>query len=71
MTPPTVHLHISEAYLCPCGVIGNSSTVCACGNETLLSLGVVLDQERKPPTNAQVRALIDTLDEVLAQEKAA
>ena len=66
MTPPTLHMHISEAYLCPCGIVGNSSTRCACGNETLLSLAVVLDQERKPPTSARVLALIDTLDDVLA-----
>lgn len=67
MTPPTVHMHTTEAYLCPCGVICNSSTRCACGNETLLCLANVLDQERTPqPISVKVQELIDALDEVLA-----
>ena len=68
MKAPTVHLHISEAYLCTCGIIGNSATQCACGqSEGLLSLASVLDQAPAPqPTNAQVQALIDKMDEVLA-----
>ena len=68
MRGPTVHLHISEAYLCPCGMIGNSAMQCACGMEQgLLQLSAVLDQERTPqPTSAQVQALLDKMDEVLA-----
>ena len=68
MKAPTVHLHISEAYLCTCGIIGNSAMQCACGQEQgLLQLSTVLDQAPAPqPTNAQVQALIDKMDEVLA-----
>jgi len=63
MKPPTVHLHISEAYLCTCGIIGNSATQCACGQQQgLLSLSVALNQDRGP-TSAQVQALIDKMDE--------
>ena len=54
MSAPTVHLHIQEAYLCECGIIGNSANRCACGNEHgLLSLSSALNQDRGP-TNEQV-----------------
>ena len=68
MSAPTVHLHISTAYLCECGLIANSATQCACGNEQgLLSLSAALNHERPPqPTSAHVQALIEQLDAVLA-----
>jgi hypothetical protein len=68
MRLPTVHMHISEAYLCPCGIVGNSATQCACGNEQgLLSLSVVLDREQlTAPTHERVQALIEVLDECFA-----
>jgi hypothetical protein len=64
--PLTIHLHIQEAYLCECGIIGNSANRCACGNEHgLLSLSAALNQDRGP-TNEQVQSLIDQMDAVLA-----
>ena len=69
MSAPTVHLHIQEAYLCECGIIGNSANRCACGNEHgLLSLSSALNQDRGP-THEQVQSLIDQLDEVLTKEE--
>jgi hypothetical protein len=66
MSAPTVHFHIQEAYLCECGIIGNSANRCACGNEHgLLSLSAALNRQSEP-TSAQVQALIDQMDAVLA-----
>ncbi len=71
MSAPTVHLHIQEAYLCECGIIGNSAMQCACGQQQgLLSLSVALNQDRGP-TNEQVQSLIDQLDAVLTKEERA
>ncbi len=71
MSAPTVHLHIQEAYLCECGIIGNSANRCACGNEHgLLPLSSALNRQSEP-TSAQVQALIDQLDAVLTKEERA
>jgi hypothetical protein len=70
MILPTILLHISEAYLCECGLIGNSATRCGCGNEHgLLPLSSALNRQPEP-TSAQVQALIEQMDAVLAEEKA-
>lgn len=58
MRAPTQHFHVSEAYLCPCGMIGNSAMQCACGQEQgLLQLSTVLDQA--PAVEYEVRGMAD------------
>ena len=41
-----VHMHVSEAYLCDCGLVGNNAKQCACGNEQgLMNLAGVLNRD--------------------------
>jgi hypothetical protein len=40
------HFPLAKAFLCPCGLVGDSAMQCACGNALgLLSLSRVLDRE--------------------------
>lgn len=44
------HIPLESAFLCPCGLVGDSSTQCACGNALgLLCLAKVLNRESTEP----------------------
>jgi hypothetical protein len=52
------HFHLESAFLCPCGLVGDSSTQCACGNALgLLCLAKVLNRESSEPVMASFGGL--------------
>ncbi len=67
MASQVIVIALSEAYLCECGTVGNSPTVCPkCANRLgLFNLARVLDRPEERTASERISAMIESLDEVL------
>lgn len=63
----TFHFPLASAYLCECGLVGNSAIQCACGNaHGLLCIANVLNRSDDPiVTPERVARVLNALEEAL------